>query len=143
MLRTFTAGLAASLVLASTAVFSQSIGEYSRAIGTVTSKKGTTVPGSGKSIAPSGKNAKSIVQGVGGTEIRSIPSSVTVRFKEASLYARSDELSDKKPLAMGDKLTPMREAVGVNALWYMVKTEAGMVGWVKSSDVETDSSVKP
>ena len=144
MVRRFLGSIAGVLLFSSAAAFAQGIGEYGRAVGGVAAKKGSTAPAGGKSLAPPAKNPKSIEQGVSGLETRSIPSSVTVRSKEASLQARSDDLADKiTPLAMGEKLTPMLEAAGVDALWYMVKTEAGMVGWIKSSDVESGSNLKP
>lgn len=145
MVRTFTASIAAVLILsAGTAAFAQGIGEYGRAVGGVAGKKGSTAPVGGKSLALPAKNPKSIEQRESGVETHALPASVTVRSKGISLYARSDELSDKiTPLVMGEKLTPLLEAVGVDALWYMVKTDAGMTGWIKSADVESGSNLKP
>ena len=143
--RTFTASIAAVLILlAAIVAFAQGIGEYGRAVGGVAARKGNTAPVGGKSLAPPAKNPKSIEQGVSGVETRAMPALVTVRSTGVSLYARSDELADKiTPLVMGEKLTPLLEAVGVDALWYMVKTDAGMTGWIKSADVESGSNLKP
>ena len=145
MVRTSTASIAAVLILsAATAAFAQGVTEYGGALGTVAGKKGSTAPAGGKSPAPPAKNPKSNQQGVGSVESRAIPASLTVRAKGVSLYARSDEWADKlTPVAMGEKLTPLIEAVGVDALWYMVTTEAGRTGWIKSTDVESASNLKP
>ena len=44
-------------------------------------------------------------------------------------------------LSEGDKLVPLLQSEG-SINWYMVKTEKGIIGWVKSSDVRKDESKK-
>jgi hypothetical protein len=51
------------------------------------------------------------------------------------LYARQELDSDKiTTLKKGEVLAPLAEAVGQQT-WYMVKTQNGLVGWVRSVDV--------
>ena len=72
-----------------------------------------------------------------------VPAALTVELTEAALYARSEEWADKlTQLSRGEKLVPMVQATSANALWYMVKTETGVVGWIKASDVAADSGHK-
>ena len=60
---------------------------------------------------------------------------LTVRESGASLYARQEPDSDKiATLQKGETLAPLAEAVGQQT-WYMVKTQRGLVGWVRSVDV--------
>jgi hypothetical protein len=59
---------------------------------------------------------------------------LTVR-ESAALYARQELDSDKiTTLKKGEVLAPLAEAVGQQT-WYMVKTQNGLVGWVRSVDV--------
>jgi hypothetical protein len=63
------------------------------------------------------------------------PPGLTVRESGASLYARQEPDSDKiATLQKGEMLAPLAEAVGQQT-WYMVKTQRGLVGWVRSVDV--------
>jgi hypothetical protein len=59
---------------------------------------------------------------------------LTVR-ESAALYARQELDSDKiTTLKKGEVLAPLAEAVGQQT-WYMVKTQNGLLGWVRSVDV--------
>ena len=63
------------------------------------------------------------------------PSALTVRESGAALYAGQELESDKiATLKKGEVLAPLAEAVG-RQTWYMVKTQNGLVGWVRSADV--------
>jgi Bacterial SH3 domain len=63
------------------------------------------------------------------------PPSLTVRESGAALYARQELDSDKiATLKKGEMLSPLAEAVGQQT-WYMVRTQNGLVGWVRSADV--------
>jgi hypothetical protein len=56
----------------------------------------------------------------------------------AGLFPRQDEQSEKiAQLSLGESLLPMVQSEG-GSIWYMVKTPAGLVGWVKSSDVRAE-----
>jgi hypothetical protein len=60
---------------------------------------------------------------------------LSVRVAGAALYARQEAESDKIAiLQRGEPLTPLAEAVG-RQTWYMVKTQNGLVGWMRSIDV--------
>ncbi|HWP23632.1 MAG TPA: hypothetical protein VNM15_05545 [Candidatus Binatia bacterium] len=119
-------------------VFAQAFGEYGRAVGSVPHGKGITgspVPGGGKQGGKSGG-------GVGDVGGRRIPSRLVVGSNGAGLYQRQDEESQKlAQLARGEILTPMVQSAGANE-WYMVKTESGMIGWVKSGDVHEEKAKK-
>jgi hypothetical protein len=63
------------------------------------------------------------------------PPGLTVRESGATLYARQEADSDKiATLQKGDMLALLAEAVGQQT-WYMVKTQNGLIGWVRSVDV--------
>jgi hypothetical protein len=67
---------------------------------------------------------------------------LTVRESGASLYARQEAESDKiATLQKGEMLTPLAEAVGQHT-WYMVKTQHGLVGWVRSADVSGEDQLR-
>jgi len=60
---------------------------------------------------------------------------LTVRESGASLYSRHQLDSDRiATLQKGEMLAPLAEAVGQQS-WYMVKTQGGLVGWVRAADV--------
>jgi hypothetical protein len=60
---------------------------------------------------------------------------LTVIESGATLYARQELDSDQiATLQKGEMLAPLAEAVG-QLTWYMVKTQSGLVGWVRSVDV--------
>jgi hypothetical protein len=44
-------------------------------------------------------------------------------------------------LSEGEKLVPLLQSEG-SIHWYMVKTEKGLTGWVKSTDVKKDELKK-
>jgi Bacterial SH3 domain len=60
---------------------------------------------------------------------------LTVGESGAALHARQELNSDKiATLKSGERLAPLAEAVG-HQTWYMVKTQNGLVGWVRSADL--------
>lgn len=130
--------IAASYALSVSSAFAQAFGEYGRAVGSVPHGKGITgspVPGGGKQVGTPGG-------GVGDVGGRRIPSRLVVGSNGAGLYQRQDEESQKlAQLAHGEILTPMVQSAGANE-WYMVKTESGIIGWVKSSDVREEKVKK-
>jgi hypothetical protein len=65
-----------------------------------------------------------------------------VTAKNAGLFPRQDEESKKiAQLDKGESLVPMVRSEG-GSEWYMVKTPIGLVGWVKSSDVGSETTKK-
>lgn len=70
------------------------------------------------------------------------PAAMTVRESGSYLYARQDTEADKiATLKKGEALTPLLEAVGATT-WYMVKTEQGVMGWVRAGDVELSGQLQ-
>jgi hypothetical protein len=60
---------------------------------------------------------------------------LTVRESGTALYARQELESDTiTTLQKGEALAPLAEAVGQQT-WYMVKTQQGLLGWVRAADV--------
>jgi hypothetical protein len=58
-----------------------------------------------------------------------------VASRKASLYHRQDDETEKiAELSQGDVLTPIGQTNG-SKNWYMVKTQKGVIGWIRSSDV--------
>jgi hypothetical protein len=127
-------------LLIPTAVMAQAFGEYGRALGGATQKQGS--PGAnpfGGALGP----AKGGSQGLGDATRRALPLRLVVAAKEAALYPRQDEEAEKMDrLLQNETLIPMVQIAGGNE-WYMVKTQKGLIGWVKSSDVRTETGTKP
>ena len=58
------------------------------------------------------------------------------------VFARQDDQTDRiGSLEKGEALFPLAQAVG-QEIWYMVRTKAGMTGWVRASDVVVSSQTK-
>lgn len=69
------------------------------------------------------------------------PPALLVGESGAHLYARQDGHSEIiARLEKGETLILLGQAVGAG--WYMVKTQKGAVGWVKSSDVRASGRVE-
>lgn len=131
---TYLIGLAALLV--SQTAFAQAFGEYGRAVGGIP-RGGVSAP-----RAPGGAGPGSGGGGVGDLGGKGLPTRLVVASKDASLFPRQDEESEKvASLREGENLTPLVQSEGASQ-WYMVKTQNGLVGWVKSTDVRQDSQKK-
>jgi len=62
---------------------------------------------------------------------------LSVKGKEVYLYANQEEYSETLTrLENGEELIPFASAMAKGAEWHMVKTKYGVLGWVRSSDVE-------
>ena len=73
---------------------------------------------------------------------RPVPSRLVVASRQAVLYPRQDDEAEKiADLSQGDTLVPMGQSNSGNE-WYMVKTQKGLIGWVKSSDVREETGKK-
>lgn len=130
--------LATTQILLASLVFGQGFGEYGRAVGNV--PHGTGVTGSG----PFGGGSQGGVSGggVGNVGGKAMPARLTVIGKNAGLFPRQDEESEKIALlTAGEALTPMVQSEG-GSQWFMVRTQKGLVGWVKSDDVRQESAKK-
>ena len=113
-------------------LFAQAFGEYGRAVGNVPHGQGIT---GGRT---SGGGARGGVSGGGMGDIGglALPVRLVVATKNAGLFPRQDEESERiLQLAQGEGLVPMIQSEG-GKVWYLVKTEQGIVGWVKSVDVK-------
>jgi len=116
-------------------VFAQAFGEYGRAVGGLPPGVGPRAPGS----APQGGSGTGGVGNLGG---KALPVRLVVAAKDAGLYPKQDDESEKlAQLAQGETLVPMVQSSGGND-WYMVKTQKGVIGWVKSADVKEEKAKK-
>ena len=114
----------------------QAFGEYGRGLGGVTQRQSGAAPKAPGT--PSQRGGKGTIQrvDVGG---RPLPALLVVASKQAFLYPRQDDESEEiEQLRAGDTLVPMMQTRGGKE-WYMVKTQKGAIGWIKSSDVQEQS----
>lgn len=135
------ASVAVTFVLSASSVFAQAFGEYGKAVGSV--PHGKTVTGTkGSAGASQGKSRGGNVGQVGAVPVRDLPSRLVVATSEAGLYPRQDEESQRlEQLGQGEVLTPMMQSAGGNE-WFMVKTQKGVVGWVRSADIREEKVTK-
>lgn len=116
-----------------TAAFGQAFGEYGRAVGGLPQGVGPRASGS----VPQGGSGTGEIGNLGG---KALPIRLVVAAKEASLYPKQDDESERLgQLAQGETLVPMVQSNGGND-WYMVKTQKGVIGWVKSADVKEEKA---
>jgi hypothetical protein len=122
------------LAVSVTTVFAQAFGEYGRAVGSIPHGQGITGSRSSGGITQGDAGSG----GVGDISVRALPTRLVVSVKSAGLFPRQDEESEKiAQLSQGENLVPMVQSAGGND-WYMVKTQKGLVGWIKSADVRAD-----
>jgi hypothetical protein len=133
-----TVSVAVVLILSARLVFAQAFGEYGRTLGGIPYGQGIT-----GSRAPGGVTQGGTVSGgVGDLGGRGLPTRLVVASKDAGLYPRQDDESEKiVQLAQGETVTPMVQSTG-GSQWYMVKTQKGLVGWVKATDLREDKVKK-
>jgi len=118
-------------------LFAQAFGEYGRTLGGLPRGgiTGARPPGGG---APGAAGSGGIGE-IGG---RALPTRLVVATPGAGLYPRQDDEAEKlAQLAQGETLTPMVQTAGGNE-WYMVKTQKGLIGWVKAADVREEKMKK-
>ncbi len=117
-------------------VFAQAFGDYGRILGGVPN----TLPGP---RAPGGvTQGGSVSGGVGEAGGTRFPTRLVVAAKSTGLYPRQDDEAEKiDQLSQGESLVPMVQSSGGND-WFMVKTQRGVIGWVKSADVKEESVKK-
>jgi hypothetical protein len=120
------------------AVFAQAFGEYGRTLGGIPHGPGVT----GSRTPGSGAMGSSGTGGVGNSGGRALPSRLVVAVQDAALFPRQDDESEKiTQLSPGETLIPMVQSSG-GYEWYMVKTQKGLIGWVKSADVKEEKVKK-
>jgi hypothetical protein len=67
---------------------------------------------------------------------------LTARETGVALYPRQDAETERiGTLAKGDTLFPIAESVG-SEIWYMVRTNQGLIGWVRGADVIVSGEAK-
>lgn len=77
-------------------------------------------------------------RGESGDPATSAPSMLSVKEKEAYLYARQDRHSTVvAKVNQGEKLATLAQSFEKDGIWFMVKAPNGAMGWVSSSDVGT------
>lgn len=70
------------------------------------------------------------------------PPVLTARETGVALYARQDPETDRiATLEKDEILVPIAESVG-SAVWYMVRTKRGLIGWVRGIDVVISTEAK-
>ena len=118
---------------ASSRLLAQAIGEYGRIVGGVGQTQSQVIPKS-LGTSPQSTQGKGFTKGGGDIGGRPVPSAVVVSSRQAALYPRQDDESEKiAELSQGDTLVP----IGQSHEWYMVKTQKGLIGWIKSADVRS------
>ena len=129
-----TASVTALLLCPSTIVFAQAFGEYGRILGGMPHGQGVTGPRAPGNVTPGGSGNAPGVEVKG----RGMPTRLVVASKVAGLYPRQDDEAEKlEQLSEGEALVPMVQSSGGND-WFMVKTQKGVIGWVKSADVKEE-----
>jgi hypothetical protein len=118
-------------------VFAQAFGEYGRAFGGIPQGKGVIGPRALDSAPRGGSRS-----GVSDVSRKALPVRLVVAAKEASLYPKQDDETEQiAQLTQGETLIPMVQSSG-GYDWYMVRTEQGMIGWIKSADVREEKVKK-
>jgi len=117
-------------------VTAQAFGEYGRAVGSVPHGRGVTGPGPSSGLSQGSVSGG----GVGDLGGRAMPLRLVVTAKNAGLFSRQDEEAEKiTQLSEGENLVPMVQSEG-GRQWYMVRTQKGLVGWIKSTDVREEKT---
>lgn len=125
---------AVSYVGSASLAFAQAFGDYGRILGGIPNGQTLPVPRAPGGVTP-GETGSGGVGDVGG---RRLPTRLVVAAKSAGLYPRQDDEAGKiDQLSQGEPLVPMVQSSGGND-WYMVKTQRGVIGWVKSADVKEE-----
>lgn len=123
-------------------LFAQAAGEYGRIVGGV----GPQGSGIGKTITPGRtlrdtSKLKSVK--IPESEARKLPAALTVSASSTAIYSRSEDWADKiAEVSLGEKLVPLLHSTGATAAWYMVKNSAGVMGWIKATDVVPDDKAR-
>ncbi len=128
---------ALGFLLMPASLYAQAFGEYGRGVAGIPQGVGPRAPGT---LPQGGSGSGS--GGVGEVSGKAMPVLLIVAVKDAGLYPKQDDESEKvAELAVGETLVPMVKSSGAND-WYMVRTQKGAIGWVKSIDVREDKAKK-
>lgn len=130
------------ILAAGQAAFGQAFGEYGRTVNGAGQRHGQVAAKTpaGTARGAKGKEVVQKVEDVGG---RPVPSKLVVASKGAALYPRQDAEAEKiDRLSSGETLIPLLQSNGGND-WYMVKTQRGLIGWVKAADIREEVANVP
>ncbi|HWO42216.1 MAG TPA: hypothetical protein VNO43_10475 [Candidatus Eisenbacteria bacterium] len=130
------------LLLVTSHADAQAIGAYGRVLGAAGQKQGKIAADSRMRSQGQSKD-KTVIRGLAGDSAAALPSTLKVAVKRTALHHRHDEWSDKiADLDHGESLTVVVDTTVGSNRWYMVKTKAGVVGWVKAADVKSDQAAQ-
>ncbi len=142
-IKTVTFGLTIILIafLAPHVLHAQAIGEYSRTVEGISQRQGS-VNRKASRASSSNTRGKTVVEGIDDVGGKPVPSGLVVTSREAALYPRQDDEAEKiAQLSQGDTVIPVGQSNG-GSEWYMVKTQKGLIGWIKSADVRAETAKK-
>ena len=121
-------------------VFAQAFGEYGRTLGGATQRQGSSVAKPARGGDPGGK-IRGGFQGVGDLGVQPLQKRLIVAANSIPLYPNQDDEAQKiEELSRGAILIPVMHATSSSSDWYMVKTQKGSIGWVKSMDVREEAA---
>ena len=120
------------------AVFAQAFGEYGRAVGSIPHGQGITGGRPSGGVTQGGVSGGTVVE----SDVRRLPARLVVAVNDAGLFPSQDDQSEKLgKLNQGEVLTPMIQSTGGND-WFMVKTQKGIIGWIKVQGREIGENQK-
>jgi hypothetical protein len=127
-----------AVLLLPPAVFAQAFGEYGRAVGSIPHGQGVMGGRPSGGVTQGGVPGGTVVE----SDVRRLPARLVVAVNDAGLFPSQDDQSEKLgQLNQGEILTPMIQSTGGND-WFMVKTQKGIIGWIKSRDVRAEKIKK-
>jgi hypothetical protein len=135
--------LITSLFLYSQAVYAQGMAEYGRVLSDTRPKHGALNPKAfgGTKQKPTDKG---LVRATASGPSSALPQSLIVESQSAALHNRHDEWSDKLvDLPQGERLLALGSTTVGDVHWYMVKTQTGVVGWIKSTQTKASGAANP
>jgi len=132
------ASIAVAQIVSASFVFAQAFGEYGRAVGSIPHGQGITGGRPSGGVTQGGVSGGTVVE----SDVRRLPARLVVAVDDAGFFPNQNDQSEKLgQLNRGEILTPMIQTAGGND-WFMVKTQKGIIGWIKSRDVRAEKIKK-